>query len=181
MALTRSTARRYAEAAMDIAVRDGTVEEWLASLDAATAALSDPTVTRVLANPALPYAGRSQAAAQLLGTAIDDKPRNLVLLLIRRGRIEQLPDVAREFRRLRDLREGIVHATVTSAAPLADDELAALRDRIESIAGGRVELELVVDPQLIGGVMVRIGDRLIDGSVRGRLEQLRTRLVTGAL
>src|SRR6187455_1658312 len=113
MALTRSTARRYAEAAMDIAVRDGTVEEWLASLDAATAALSDPTVTRVLANPALPYAGRSQAAAQLLGTAIDDKPRNLVLLLIRRGRIEQLPDVAREFRRLRDLREGIVHATVT--------------------------------------------------------------------
>ena len=77
---------------MDIAVRDGTVEEWLASLDAATAALSDPTVTRVLANPALPYAGRRQAAAQLLGTAIDDKPRNLVLLLIRRGRIEQLPD-----------------------------------------------------------------------------------------
>jgi F-type H+-transporting ATPase subunit delta len=181
MALTRSTARRYAEAVMDIAVRDGTVEEWLGSLDAATAGLSDPTIMRALANPALPFAGRSQAAAQLLGTAVGDKPRNLVLLLIRRGRIEQLPAVAREFRRLRDLREGIVHATVTSATPLTQDELSALRERIATIAGGRVELELVVDSQIMGGVMVRLGDRLIDGSVRGRLEQLRNKLVPGAL
>jgi F-type H+-transporting ATPase subunit delta len=181
MALTRSTARRYAEAAMDIAVRDGTVDEWLSSLETATEALSDPAVTRALANPALPFMGRSQAAAQLLGTSVGDKPRNLVQLLIRRGRIEQLPAVAREFRRLRDLREGIVHATVTSASPLTDDELAALRERLATIAGGRVELELVVDPQIMGGVMVRLGDQLMDGSVRGRLEQLRNRLVTGAL
>jgi F-type H+-transporting ATPase subunit delta len=166
---------------MEIAVRDGTVEEWLGSLDAATEALSDPTITRALANPALPFAGRSEAARQLLDKAVGDMPRNLVQLLIRRGRIEQLPAVTREFRRLRDRREGIVHATVTSAAPLTDDELVAIRERLAAIAGGRVELELAVDPQLLGGVTVRIGDRLIDGSVRGRLEQLRARLITGAL
>jgi F-type H+-transporting ATPase subunit delta len=166
---------------MDIAQRDGTIEDWLSSLETATEALADPTVARVLANPAVPYPGRRQVAEGMLGTSVSGPARNLVMLLIRRGRIELLPSVTREFRRLRDLREGIVHATVTSAAPLTDDELAALRERLATIAGGQVELELVVDPQIMGGVTVRLGDRLIDGSVRGRLEQLRTRLATGAL
>ena len=104
-----------------------------------------------------------------------------MLLLVRRGRIELLPEVAAQLRRLYDQRQGIVKATVTSAAPLTEAETIALRERLAGMTGGRVDLSVQVDPAILGGVMVRLGDRLIDGSVRGRLERLRTRLASGAL
>jgi F-type H+-transporting ATPase subunit delta len=166
---------------MELAERDGTVEEWLTALDTAARSLADPGLTRVLANPALPFTGRQDVAEQVLGDRVTGFPRNLVLLLVERGRIELLPAVAREFKRLRDQREGIVEAQVTSATPLSDEDIAALRDRIADMTGGRAELAVQVDPALLGGVTIRLGDRLIDGSVRGRLERLRSRLASGAL
>ena len=107
--------------------------------------------------------------------------QNLIQLLLKRGRIEQLPRVAAEFRRLDDRRLGITHATATSATALTPDEVRALTARLEQSTGGRVELRVEVDPSLLGGLVVRIGDRLIDGSVRGRLERLRNQLISGAL
>jgi F-type H+-transporting ATPase subunit delta len=89
--------------------------------------------------------------------------------------------VAREFRRLYNRREGIFEATATSAAKLDDEEVNALRSRLEQMTGGKVELTFNVDPLLLGGVQVRLGDLLIDGSVRGRLERLRTKLESGVL
>jgi F-type H+-transporting ATPase subunit delta len=101
--------------------------------------------------------------------------------MLRRSRIDQLPRVAAEFRRLDNARQGITLATATSAAPLSPDEIQAVTGRMEQITGGRVELDVQVDPSLLGGLVVRVGDRLIDGSVRGRLERLRNQLVSGAL
>jgi len=106
---------------------------------------------------------------------------NLIGLMLRRSRIDQLPRVAAEFRRLDNARQGITLATATSAAPLSPDEVRALTARVEQLTGGRIELDLQVDPSLLGGLVVRVGDRLIDGSVRGRLERLRNQLVSGAL
>jgi F-type H+-transporting ATPase subunit delta len=74
---------------------------------------------------------------------------------------------------------GIVAATVTTPAPLSDQDLAAVKTRVEELAGGRVELSSAVDPSLLGGLRVRIGDLQIDASVSGRLERLRARLVQG--
>ena len=76
--------------------------------------------------------------------------------------------------------KGIVEAIVTSAAPLEEAERAALAERLAALTGQRVEIEERVDPALLGGLQVRIGDRLIDGSVRGRLERLRATLSTTA-
>jgi F-type H+-transporting ATPase subunit delta len=104
-----------------------------------------------------------------------------VLLLLRRGRIDLLPQVAQEFRALYEKRAGIVRATVISAAPLAEDEQRALRERLGQMTSGRVEMTVEVDPAILGGVIVRLGDRMIDGSVRGRLERLRSRLAAGAI
>ena len=70
---------------------------------------------------------------------------------------------------------------MTSAVPLTPDDVQALTQRLEQTTGGRIALDVQVDPSLLGGLIVRVGDRLIDGSVRGRLERLRTRLVAGAL
>jgi F-type H+-transporting ATPase subunit delta len=157
------------------------VDAWRTELEAAVAALADERLTRLLANPAVPLEARSRVVAEALGERVSRPVRNLVLILLRRGRIELLPQVAAEFRRLDDARLGITPATATSAAPLEPDEVRALTARLEQLTGGRVDLDLQVDPGILGGLVVQVGDRLIDGSVRGRLERLRSRLVSGAL
>lgn len=187
MARPTTAARRYAEAAFQIAERDGSFDAWRARLDSAGSALADARLMGVLRNPAIPVEERERlldAALEGLGEAGASASRlvaNLTLLLLRRGRIELLPNVAAQFRRLDDARQGIVPASATSASALAPDEVRALTARLEQLTGGRVALDLKVDPSIIGGLIVRVGDRLIDGSVRGRLERLRNRLVSGAL
>jgi F-type H+-transporting ATPase subunit delta len=180
MAIRDSAPRRYAEAAFEIATRDGTIETWRKDLDEAAATLDEGELLDVLANPALALEGRQQVVdgvfADLSGPA-----RNLVALLVKRGRIEQLRRVAQEFGRLDDQRRGIVHATATSALPLTDTEIRALTARLEQMTGGTVALQTEVDESLLGGLIVRVGSRLIDASVRGRLERLRNQLAAGAL
>ena len=181
MARRDTAARRYAEAAFEVAQRDDSVADWRRELDAAAAICEDPAVVHALGNPAIPLEQRWNAAQKIFGTVASKPVLNLIGLMIRRGRIEQLPRIAAEFRRLDNERQGIVLAHVTSAAPLTDQETRAIVARMEQLTGGRVELDVAVDPGLLGGLVVRLGDRLIDGSVRGRLERLRTQLVSGAL
>ena len=181
MARNDTAVRRYAEAAFEVAVRDDTVKAWRAELDTAASIASDERVARMLANPALPLEERHSMAEKIFGKVVSAPVLNLIKLMIRRGRIHELPRLAAEFRRLDNVRLGITLATATSAAPLTKDEVKALTERMEQFTGGRVELNVQVDPSLLGGVVVRVGDRLIDGSVRGRLERLRNQLVSGAL
>jgi F-type H+-transporting ATPase subunit delta len=138
-------------------------------------------VTRLLADPSIPAARRVAALDRIIGDDVTGAPRNLMALMVRRGRFEVLPGVVREFMRLYRRREGIVQATVISAAGLDGDEVAALHERLETVTGSQIELQQLVDPTLLGGIQVRVGDRLIDGSVRGRLERLRNELTTIAI
>jgi F-type H+-transporting ATPase subunit delta len=130
-----------------------------------------------LANPAIPAATRVIVLGRILGDDVLGPPHNLLALLVRRGRFELLPAVIREFARLYRRREGIVEATVTSAAPLDSTEASALEARLVALSGKRVVLSQAVDAGLLGGVVVQLGDLLIDGSVRGRLARLRSSLV----
>jgi len=180
MATRDSAPRRYAEAAFQIATRDGSIETWRRDLDAAAATLGEGQLLDVLANPALPLDERQEVVDRVYG-GLSGPARNLISLLVRRGRIEQLPRVAAEFGRLDDQRQGIVHATATSALPLTDTEVRALTARLEQMTGGTVALQTEVDESLLGGLIVRVGSRLIDASVRGRLERLRNQLAAGAL
>jgi len=178
----RDTApRRYAEAAFEVGTRDGTVETWRIELGTAAAVLGDERLVRHLSNPAVPLEERAAVIDRAIGKVVSRPVLNLIQLQLRRGRIEQLPRVAEEFRRLDNRRQGITEATATAAAELTPAEVKALTARLEEFTGGRVELDVTVDPSLLGGLVVRVGDRLIDGSVRGRLERLRNQLVSGAL
>ena len=181
MARRDSAARRFAEAAFQVGTRDGTIETWRSELEASAVRLGGEDAMAALGNPAIPIDQRSVAASALLEGVAGTKVQNLIQLLLRRGRIEDLPRVAAEFRRLDDQRQGITHATATSASPLTPDEIGALTARLEQSTGGRIALDTTVDPSLLGGLIVRVGDRLIDGSVRGRLERLRNQLISGAL
>jgi F-type H+-transporting ATPase subunit delta len=180
MARRDTAPRRFAEAAFEIALRDDTVDTWRRELDLAAATLQVGNLEGVLSNPATPADQRIDAAQKVFA-ALSEPVRNLIALLVRRGRIEQLPRVAQEFARLDDRRKGITHATAISAAPLDAKETRAIAARLEELIGGTIDLQTDVDPAILGGVIVRVGDRLIDGSVRGRLERLRNQLTSGAL
>ena len=181
MRTTRGSARRYAEAAFQIADQDGTLDAWLKDLQTAADLLGPEEVSRLLANPAVPSSVRADAVQRALGTQVSDKARNLALLLVRRGRADLMPAVSSAYRALYEQRKGISRATVISAAALDASELAAIHQRLGQMTGGTLEIEQQVDPAILGGVIVRLGDRMIDGSVRGRLERLRSRLEAGVI
>lgn len=179
MARLRSSARRYAEALFQLAERDDAVESWLRQLQDAARALGGDEILRVLVNPAVPLSDRETIVTRSLAST-SPQVRNLVLLLLRRGRIELAQRVADEYRRLSNRRAGVTEALVASHAPLELDERRALEGRLQDMTGGTVEVTYGVDEALLGGLLVRLGDRMIDGSVRGRLERLRTRLAASA-
>ena len=181
MAKRDSAARRYAEAAFQVAGRDGTVDVWRRELEAAETIVGQAVIGRTLANPAISLETRAAAIDTTFGPVASRPVINLIQLMLRRGRIGDLPRVAAEFRRLDNAHQGITIATATTAAPLSAGELTALTQRLEAFTGGRIELDVKEDPSLLGGLVVQVGDRLIDGSVRGRLERLRNQLVSGAL
>jgi F-type H+-transporting ATPase subunit delta len=180
MARSTTAARRYAEAALELARRDGTLDAWLAELRLAVELVGVEEAATVVDNPAIAWDQRRAIITGLLGSRVGTPTRNLVLLLARRGRLAILPRVSDEFKRLVDREHGVVVANVTSAQPLEAADLAAIAERIRAMAGARVEVQAAVDPQLIGGLTVRVGDRLIDASVRGRLARLRASLVAGS-
>ena len=173
-------ARRYAEAAFQLATRDDAVDAYGDGLDAAAQVMGDARVLAVLRNPARPLRERTDIVDKALAKRVPEPVRRLVGLLVERGRIDRLAAVAAEFRRLRNEQQGIVEAVATSASPLTADETEALQKKIARMTGRTVDLRVEVDESLIGGLTVRVGDTLYDASVRGRLERLRERLVAGA-
>jgi F-type H+-transporting ATPase subunit delta len=175
-----TAARRYAEAAFEIAGRDNAHDAWRDGLQLAAELLSGPDVGSVVDNPAVPLVQRQALIDRLIGGTVPQGLLNLVRLLAQRGRLDILPSVASQYQRLLNRQRGIVEAVVTSAAPLTADETEALRSKLAGMTGAAVDLEVTVDEGLIGGLTVRVGDQLLDASVRGRLERLRAQLVAGA-
>ncbi len=101
---------------------------------------------------------------------------NLVRLLEQRGKIALARDIQVAFQTMLDERRGVAHAVVTTAVPLADDERAAIASKLSSMTGKQVDVTPVVDASIIGGIIARIGDQLVDGSTRSRLAALKRSL-----
>ena len=179
MARPVAAARRYAEAAFQVAQADGTLDRWEADLATAAEILGRPDVESVVGSPAVPLAQRQAVVQQLLGSRVSPQALRLIALLVERGRVDSLPKVRDDFHRLLNAHRGVVEATVTSAVPLTADETAAIRSRVEAMAGSAIELRTEVNPDLIGGLTVQVRDRLLDASIRGRLERLRSQLQAG--
>jgi F-type H+-transporting ATPase subunit delta len=177
---TSTAARRYAEAAFELATRDKALDAFAEGLDLAAGTLGQGAALDVLRNPARPLKQRTEVVDGLLSSRVPDPVLKLVGLLVERGKIDRIGEVAREYRRLLNRERGIVEALATSAAPLTETETAALQRKVAQMTGSTVDLRVEVDEALIGGLTVRVGDTLYDASVRGRLERLRERLVAGA-
>jgi F-type H+-transporting ATPase subunit delta len=175
-----TAARRYAEAAFQLASRDKALDAYGDGLDRAAATLGDERVLAVLRNPARPLRERTQLVDKMLTDRVPAPVHRLVALLVERGKIDRIADVAGEYRRLLNTERGVVEAVATAAAPLTAGETEALQRKVAQMTGRTVDLKVQIDESLIGGLTVRVGDTLYDASVRGRLERLRGRLVAGA-
>ncbi len=168
--------RRYAQAVFEMADEQGTLDQWERDLGALAGAFDDPAVASYFESPQIPAGQKRDTANQLLGAGALPVSRNLVALLIERGRIRYLPQIYQNFHDRMLERQGIAVGEVTTAVPLGPEELALVRQRLGAVVGKEIEIRASVDPQIIGGIVARVGDQLIDGSVIGQLRKLRERL-----
>ncbi len=175
MARRETAARRYAEAAFQIGRADGTLDAWERDLARLEELLRHAELRRLLEHPAIPFATKERVLDQVAG-GVGAEPLKLVLLMVRRGRPGAIGRMIEIFGELLRRERGIQLAEVRTALPLEEAQRAAVRQRLATLTGDRVEMNEVVDESLIGGIAVRIGDRLYDASVRSRLERLRARL-----
>lgn len=176
MARRVTAARRYAEAAFEIGRADGTLDAWERDLARIGETLQHPRLRRLLQHPAVPFAEKERVLRAVMGRGVAPAAVNLVLLMVRRGRPGAIDPMITRFAELLRRERGIALAQVRSALPLDDSQRAEIASRLRALTGSQIEIDESVDPDLIGGVAVRIGDQLYDASVRNRLERLRARL-----
>ena len=126
----------------------------------------------MLGSPKLPKSQLAQIFIELVGQELGDRGANFIRLLAENRRLGLLPEIAQGFEQLRADAERTIEATVRSASPLGDQERAALAQALKKRLDREVTLKCETDPRLIGGAVIRAGDLVIDGSVRGKLERL---------
>ncbi len=173
----RGVARRYARALFEVAAAEGRAPAVRAELEAAVAALHEHApLQRALLHPALAVERKKAIVAAVFRGASPLVVRGLELLATR-GRLPLLAAVAEEYARTLLASEGIERAQLVTAAPLATDDAERVRKALVAALRKGVELEASLDPKLLGGVLVKVGGRHFDGTLRGRLAALRGRLV----
>jgi F-type H+-transporting ATPase subunit delta len=169
-------ARRYAHAIFDIASEDDQIDRWSNDLEVIRGLLEEPTLQAFFANPAVPTDQKMRMLDSSL-TQVEPYARNFVNVLVENGRVSAIGDIVDAFNAEVNRLRGIVHAHVTTAVRLSDSEEAEVVHGLERMTGGHVVVSSDVDPSILGGFVARIGDRLIDASVTGRLAALRKTLM----
>jgi F-type H+-transporting ATPase subunit delta len=176
VALSGSAARRYAEAILELAKDERTVGELRSSLEK-LAPIFDRGTIAGLRDPAVPMKQRVDALTSAIGSE-PDVVRSLLILLLESDRIALVPQIALAFGDLVDQREGIAKARITTAVPLDEPARRELVRRLERESGRKLRATFAVDPTLIGGAKVQVGDHLIDSSVRAQLIALGRQLAS---
>ena len=172
-------ARNYAEALLALGERSGTVDRYGELLDALAGAVeTTPEVQGILMSPRVPKAEK----IRLLGAALKDAPREFVLFLralLKRGRQRLLREISTEYQALLDIKHNRLRAGVTLARPADHGLQHEIQEALSRELGKEVIAAFHVDPEILGGTVVRIGERIHDGSVRRRMTKLRRHLLSG--
>ena len=176
MASRVASARRYAEAVFELASDTGSFDVWANDLRTIAAFASEPEVAGLLASGRVPREEKLRLLSAGLEKQVGPLAWNLVRLLEQRGKTDLAREVQRVYQERYDDHRGVAHAVVTTAVPLADDERAAVAQRLTALTGKQVDVTPVVDEAIIGGIVARIGDELIDASTRSRLVAMKRRL-----
>lgn len=171
-------ALRYAEALYELAAEKQaleSVENELALVEETLAAYGE--LATLLYHPQVPLAAKKETVTRVFGPQVADYVRNFLLLLVDKRRETALPAIIREYRALANKARNIAEAEVTTAMPLGEGDKAALAAKLSAVTGKNVVLKTRIDERIVGGVVVKLGDKLIDGSVVRRLEALKAALL----
>ena len=176
MAESLTIARPYAEAAFKAALDGQALPAWSDMLSRLAAVVARPEAQSFLGNPANAADNVAAVIADVAGQ-VSPEQRNFIGLLARNERLSVVPEIVALFTQLRNAHEQVLDAQVSSAYPLSDEQVADIRATLETKYGRKVDVSVMLDPELIGGVSIRIGDEVMDASVRGKLAQLAASLM----
>ena len=171
----RGYAKRYSQAVFEIALERKELDKWQADLRKIASLGDDATIVAWFESPKFHFDVKAKLLSEQLGD-INPLALNLAYLLIARGRLSMAGDIADEYQRLLDSYRGIEQAEVTTAVPLDDEDKTRLTERLSAVVGKKVVLKPQVDSSLLGGIIARIGYRLLDGSTSSRLLALKREL-----
>ncbi|MBI2909838.1 MAG: ATP synthase F1 subunit delta [Chloroflexi bacterium] len=175
MARVTAAARRYAQAVFQLALEKNEIDRWAADLEAITDLATRPELLSLLGNPKIPLAEKQRVIREVRPD-LASLAFNLVSLLIVKGRLTIAGQIECQYMAMVDAHRGIERAEVVTAVPLDEDDKAKLKERLEAMTGKQVLLTARVEPSILGGLITRIGDRLIDGSTLTNLLTLKRRL-----
>jgi F-type H+-transporting ATPase subunit delta len=176
MAEPSTVARPYAEAAFGLADETGALGKWSEMLAALALVAADERVRAAVADPNLSDAKAAGLLIAILSGKLNADTENFVRVLAENGRLALLPEIRAQFEALKNEREGVLEAQVQSAFELTDAQVADLVQRLEKKTGRKVKAKIEVTKDLIAGVRVILGDKVIDGSARAQLAALETAL-----
>jgi F-type H+-transporting ATPase subunit delta len=172
MAELNTVARPYTKAAFEYAVEKGNLDQWADMLSVAATIVSVPTVAQVLGNPALTAEQKAGTMNTLLEGDVDAAGQNFIGLLAENGRLALLPEIASQFRKLKAAQQATVEVGLTTAFEMADEQQQKLAQALSTKLGRSVNVTTSVDKTILGGVVIRTDDLVIDGSIRARLAKL---------
>ena len=172
---TTTSVKRYAQAVFEIALESNKLKEWQSDLDKIAELTQNIEFTSLIENPKLPFDRKSKLAREILGK-MNPMALNLVYLLIAKGKLRNAIELADEYKRMLNDHYGIKTAQVTTAIALDTTEREKLNSHLAKIIGKKVDMNIDVNPDILGGFIARIDDSLIDGSIRNKLEALKKSL-----
>ena len=172
-------AKRYAQAIFSLGKERGTLDAWQSDLALLANVVADGRVSHYLTNPSIPKERKIEVLESALDVTVQPGQLACLRLLVERDRMTLLPEVRELVDDQVRAERGIAIAAVTTADPLNEAEQDLVREKMEEITGQQIQLDLEIDPEIIGGIIIRVGDQVIDGSVRNKLEKMRTRLMAG--
>jgi len=164
--------RPYAKAAFAHACQHDVLEPWSIMLTGCAAVAADSRIAVRLKDPDMTFSQKANIFFQLCDEFLDDKARNFIAVLSQRGRLGLLPYISTLFQTMKSEKEGSVTADIVSAVPLSESQVQAIVGVLCSKTGKKIQARPSVDPELIGGVVIRMADLVIDGSVKAKLARL---------
>jgi F-type H+-transporting ATPase subunit delta len=177
--LKGAIARRYAAAIFDIARKQNTIDRTLEDVQGIAQVFSSRKVAYLLTEPKVPAKRKETAVRQALASKVLPTSLNLALLVVQRELVEAMRNIANELEKLVLDYKNEAKAQVTTAAPMDEAQSNSVKQALERRTGKTILMQTRVQPEILGGVVARVGDQLIDGSVRYRLTALRQQLLRG--
>jgi F-type H+-transporting ATPase subunit delta len=180
--LNKSVARRYAEAFFSIAQEAGKIDDYQTELSKIVQSIEEiEGLKKYFAHPLVPTNEKKDIAKQLFSSKVSSVTLNFLLLVLDKKRQTYLELIYKEYEEMADESHGIRKADVVSAMAVPDAEVDALAKTLSSSSGKTIQLNLTIDPALLGGIKIRMGDKIIDASVAKKLEMLKKNLKTAKI